>query len=47
MGGTFSVPVKKHQFLKFSYNDGVHIKYGGNPQNFSMAWQYSWIGRPN
>jgi hypothetical protein len=47
LGATFAVPVTRHQSLKFSYNDGVYIRYGGNPQNFSAAWQYSWLGRPN
>ena len=37
----------KHQSLKFSYSDGTYIRYGGNYQNVSAAWQYSWLGRPN
>jgi len=47
LGATVSVPVSKHISVKFSYNNGAYIKYGGNFQNVSMAWQYSWIGRPN
>ena len=47
IGGTVSVPVSKHQSLKFSYNNGAYIRYGGNFQNVSVAWQYSWLGRPN
>lgn len=47
IGGTVSVPVSKHQSLKFSYSDGAYIRYGGNYQNVSVAWQYSWLGRPN
>ena len=46
IGGTVSVPVSKHQSLKFSYNNGAYILYGGNYQNISVAWQYSWLGRP-
>ena len=46
IGGTFSVPVSKHQSLKFSYSDGTYIRFGGNYQNVSAAWQYSWLGRP-
>jgi hypothetical protein len=46
IGGTFSVPVSKHQSLKFSYSDGTYIRIGGNYQNASAAWQYSWLGRP-
>ena len=47
IGGTVSVPITRHQSLKFSYSDGTYIKYGGNFQNVSAAWQYSWLGRPN
>jgi hypothetical protein len=47
VGGTFSVPLSKHQSLKFSYNRGAYIRYGGNYDNVSVAWQYSWLGRPN
>lgn len=46
LGGTFSVPISKHQSLKFSYSNGTHIRFGGNYQNVSAAWQYSWLGRP-
>jgi hypothetical protein len=47
LGGTASIPISKHQALKFSYSDGSYIRYGGNYQNVSVAWQYSWLGRPN
>jgi hypothetical protein len=47
VGVTAAIPITKHQALKFSYNNGAYINYGGNYQNVSMAWQYSWIGRPN
>jgi len=47
VGLTGSIPVSKHQSLKFSYSDGAYIRYGGNFQNVSVAWQYSWLGRPN
>ena len=46
LGGTVSLPMTKHQALKFSYNNGAYIKYGGNFQNVSAGWQYSWYGRP-
>jgi hypothetical protein len=46
IGGTVSVPISKHQSLKFSYNNGTYIRFGGNYQNVSAAWQYSWLGRP-
>lgn len=47
IGGTLSFPISKHQSLKASYNYGDYIRYGGNYQNFSAGWQYSWLGRPN
>lgn len=47
VGGTVSLPVTRHQSLKVSYNRGAYIVYGGNYQNISVAWQYSWVGRPN
>jgi hypothetical protein len=46
VGGTASIPVSKHQSLKFSYSNGAYIRYGGNYQSVSVAWQYSWLGRP-
>jgi hypothetical protein len=47
IGATASIPFTKHQSLKFSYSDGAYVRYGGNYQNVSAAWQYSWLGRPN
>jgi len=47
LGGTAAIPINKHQALKFSYSNGTYIQYGGNYQNVSVAWQYSWLGRPN
>jgi len=46
IGGTVSVPITKHQSLKFAYSTGTYVKYGGNYKNVSAAWQYSWLGRP-
>ena len=46
VGVTASIPITKHQSLKISYNNGAYINYGGNYQNISLAWQYSWIGLP-
>ncbi len=46
IGGTVAVPITKHQSLKFSSSNGSHIQFGGNYQNVSAAWQYSWQGRP-
>jgi hypothetical protein len=46
IGVTGSVPVSKHQSLKCSYNNGTYIRFGGDYQNLSIAWQYSWLGKP-
>jgi hypothetical protein len=47
IGATVSAPISKHQSLKISYSNGTYIRFGGNYQNVSVAWQYSWLGRPN
>ena len=47
IGATASLPISKHQSLKMSYSNGTYIRFGGNYQNVSVAWQYSWLGRPN
>jgi hypothetical protein len=46
IGGTVSFPISKRQSLKFSYSNGTYIRYGGNYQNVTAAWQYSWLGKP-
>jgi hypothetical protein len=46
IGGTASVPISLHQSLKFSYSRGAYVRFGGNFQNLSVGWQYSWIGKP-
>lgn len=46
IGGTFALPITSHQALKFSYSSGTYIRFGGNYYNVSVAWQYSWLGRP-
>jgi hypothetical protein len=47
IGATASVPLSKHQSLKISYSHTDYVRFGGDYQNVSMAWQYSWLGRPN
>ena len=44
LGGTFALPISKHQHLKLSYSNGTYIRFGGNYQSVSLAWQYSWLG---
>jgi hypothetical protein len=46
IGGTAAIPFTKHQAVKVSYNDGAYTRFGGNYQNVSVSWQYSWLGRP-
>jgi hypothetical protein len=46
IGGTISVPWKKHQSFKFAYSYGTYVRFGGNYHNLQAAWQYSWLGRP-
>ena len=46
VGGTASIPVTRHQSVKFSYSKGAYVRFGGNFQNVSVGWQYSWIGKP-
>jgi hypothetical protein len=46
IGATAAIPISKHQSIKISYNNGAYISYGGNYQNISLAWQYSWVGWP-
>jgi hypothetical protein len=47
IGGTASFPISKHQSIKVSYSNGTYIIFGGNYQDVSVSWQYSWLGRPN
>jgi hypothetical protein len=46
IGGTAAIPFSEHQSVKVSYSDGTYIRFGGNYQSVSLAWQYSWVGRP-
>jgi hypothetical protein len=47
LGVTGSLPLTRNQSVKLSYNRGTYIRFGGNFHNLSVAWQYSWLGRPN
>lgn len=46
LGVTCAIPVGKHETLKFSYSRGAYVRFGGNFQNLSIGWQYSWLGKP-
>jgi hypothetical protein len=47
VGGSVSVPFTKRQSMKFSYSGGSFARFGGTFKTVSVAWQYSWLGRPN
>ena len=44
VGLTVSVPFTPHQSVKISYSDGAYVRYGGNYQSVTLAWQFAWIG---
>ena len=46
IGGTAAFPLSRHQSIKISYSNGTYVRFGGNYQSVSLAWQYSWLGRP-
>jgi hypothetical protein len=45
IGATASLPFTRHQSVKISFSTGTYIRFGGNYNNVSVAWQYSWIGK--
>ena len=47
LGITAAIRLIGHQSLKFSYSGATHVRFGGDYQDLSVAWQYSWLGRPN
>ncbi len=44
IGATAAFPLGKHQTIKTSYSNGTYVRFGGNYQSVSVAWQYSWLG---
>jgi hypothetical protein len=46
LGMTLSVPILRHQSVKFSFSRGAVTRIGGDFRTLSVAWQYSWIGKP-
>jgi hypothetical protein len=46
VGATTSFPLNRHQAVKVSYSNDLYVRFGGDYQNLSVAWQYSWFGRP-
>jgi len=47
IGVTASIPLNIHQSVKVGYSNGAYVTFGGDFRNVSVAWQYSWLGRPN
>lgn len=46
IGVTASFPLGRRQSLKVGYALGAYIHFGGDYKIASVAWQYSWIGKP-
>ena len=46
LGGTAAFRVSKHQSIKVNYSKGTYVRFGGDYHQVSLAWQYSWLGRP-
>ena len=44
VGATAAIPVTGRESLKFSYDRGALIRFGGKFQSVQVAWQYSWTG---
>jgi hypothetical protein len=41
-----SIPITKHQSVKFAHSDGTYIRFGGNYHDVRVACENSWIGWP-
>ncbi len=51
IGVTGSFPLtkrsaKEQQSIKVSFSRGAYVRFGGDYTNVSVAWQYSWLGKP-
>jgi hypothetical protein len=46
VGVTAAFPVTRHQSIKVGYADGAYVRFGGDYKIASVAWQYSWVGKP-
>jgi hypothetical protein len=47
IGVTASFPLTPHQAIKIGFADGAYVRFGGNYKIASVAWQYSWVRKPN
>ena len=46
IGVTASFPLFRHQSIKLGFADGAYVRFGGDYKIASVAWQYSWAGKP-
>jgi hypothetical protein len=46
IGVTAALPLNRHQAIKASFSTGSYVRFGGDYQNLSVSWQYSWLGGP-
>ncbi len=46
IGVTASFPIARRQQIKVGYADGAYVRFGGDYKIASVAWQYSWVGKP-
>ena len=46
VGFTAAFPLSQHNSIKTSFSTGAYVRFGGDYQNASISWQYSWLGRP-
>jgi hypothetical protein len=46
LGGTYALPITRHQSLKIGASKGAVVRVGGNFTNVTAGWQYSWLGKP-
>jgi hypothetical protein len=47
IGVTASFPLTSRQSIKLGYADGAYVRFGGDYKIASVAWQYSWVHKPN
>jgi hypothetical protein len=46
VGATLSLPLNRHQSVKFSFSRGAYISVGWDYTTVSAGWQYSWLTKP-
>ena len=47
IGVTASFPLTRRQSIKLGFADGAYVRFGGDYKIASVAWQYSWVGKPH